>query len=102
MPIIDIALVITIGGLIGAFLIRNRQVNQQRQQLEDAFYRLLEIQQGRISLIQLAMAARVEPQLAKRYLDSQVTAFEATAEVDGDGDTFYRFPKLRLERQQRA
>jgi len=65
-----------------------------RQQLDDAFYQLLESQGSCISLIQLTAAARVDVQQARQYLERQVQMFGAVPEVDADGDTFYRFPKL--------
>lgn len=68
---------------------------QSQRQLENAFYQLLKAQNGCISLIELAAAARVEAHLARQYLEQQVQNFEAVPEVDEDGDMFYRFPKLR-------
>jgi transcriptional regulator of heat shock response len=101
MPIVDFLLVITLA-LLAVVLLRGRTQNQQqqledafkRQQLEDAFYRLLQEQGSCISLIQLTAAARVDVQQARQYLDRQVQLFCAVPEVDADGDTFYRFPKL--------
>jgi hypothetical protein len=101
MPIIDLLLVIVLA-LLAAVLLRgsipNRQQRLQesfnRQQLEDAFYKLLEEQDSCISLIQLTAVARVDVQQARQYLERQVQLFAAVPEVDTDGDTFYRFPKL--------
>lgn len=100
MPIIDLLLVITLA-LLAVVLLRGGTQNQQqleaafsRQQLEDAFYQLLEEQNSCISLIQLTAAARVDVQQARQYLERQVQMFAAVPEVDADGDTFYRFPKL--------
>ncbi len=103
MPIIiDILLLITLAALVGVLLRRSIGTPQQRledafsrQQLEDAFYRLLEEQGSCISLIQLTAASRVDVQQAKQYLQQQVEQLGAVPEVDVDGDTFYRFPKLR-------
>lgn len=102
MPIVDLLLVITLVILAG-ILLRGRIQNPQqqlenafnRQQLEDAFYQLLEEQNSCISLIELTARARVDVQQARQYLERQVQMFTAVPEVDADGDTFYRFPKLR-------
>jgi hypothetical protein len=67
----------------------------KRQQLDDAFYQLLEEQNSCISLIQLTATARVDVQQTRQYLERQVQMFAAVPEVDADGDTFYRFPKLK-------
>lgn len=101
MPIVDLLLVIALAVLSVVLLrgaIPNRQQQLQdaftRQQLEDAFYQLLEQQDSCISLIQLTAKARVDVQQARKYLERQVQLFSAVPEVDADGDTFYRFPKL--------
>jgi hypothetical protein len=94
MPILDLLLVIVLGALIGLFVRRVKENAQSQQRLDDAFYRLLEAQESRIALIQLAAAARVDVERAKQYLEQQVRLFAAIPEVDADGDTFYRFPKL--------
>ncbi len=75
---------------------KNQQESNYKRQLDEAFYRLLETQNSQVSLIQLAASARVEAQVAQQYLDRQVKIFSAVPEVDEEGDTFYRFPKLRL------
>src|SRR4028118_2136747 len=101
MPIVDLLLVITLVILAGV-LLRVGPLNRQqhlesafnRQQLDDAFYQLLEEQNSCISLIQLTARARVDVQQARQYLERQVQLFSAVPEVDADGDTFYRFPKL--------
>jgi len=92
MPLIDLLLVIFLGTLAGV-LLRSRFENQQ-QQLDDAFYQLLESEDSCIALIQLSALARIDAQLAQQYLERQVKLFNAIPEVDADGDTFYRFPKL--------
>lgn len=107
MPIVDLLLVITLVILAGVFL-RVRPLNQQqqletafnRQQLDDAFYQLLEEQSSCISLIQLTAASRVDVEQVRKYLERQVKMFGAVPEVDADGDTFYRFPKI--QRRPRA
>lgn len=102
MPIVDLLLVITLV-ILGVVLLRVGPFNRQqqlegafnRQQLDDAFYQLLEEQGSCISLIQLAAASRVDVEQARKYLERQVKMFGAIPEVDVDGDTFYRFPKLQ-------
>lgn len=101
MPIIDLLLIITLI-VLGLILLRGNPNNPQynleksfnKQQLDDAFYRILEEESSCISLIQLTAVSRVEPEEARKYLERQVKMFGAVPEVDPDGDTFYRFPKL--------
>lgn len=102
MPIVDLLLVITLVAL-AVVLVRVGPLNRQqkmedafnRQQLDDAFYQLLEDQGSCISLIQLTAASRVDVEQVRKYLERQVKMFGAVPEVDADGDTFYRFPKLQ-------
>ncbi len=96
MALLEFLLVIGMGGFVGLLLINNVNENKQKRRLDEAFYQLLENQNSQISLIQLAASARVEAQVAQQYLDAQVKIFSAILEVDDEGDTFYRFPRLRL------
>ena len=96
MAIIEFVILTGLGAILGAFVVNLSNDRQQQRILDDAFYRLIELQNGKISLIQLAAAAKVDAQIAQKYLESQVQVFTATLEVDEQGDTFYRFPKLSL------
>ncbi|NEP77732.1 MAG: hypothetical protein F6K17_04445 [Okeania sp. SIO3C4] len=96
MAIIEFVILTGLGVVLGAFIVNLSNDRQQQRILDDAFYRLLELQNGKISLIQLAAAAKVDAQIAQKYLERQVEVFTATLEVDEQGDTFYRFPKLSL------
>jgi competence protein ComGC len=100
MAIVEFVFVISVGVLLVLGALNSARSSQQQKQLEEAFYRLLEAQNGQISLIQLAAGARVDAEVAKQYLERQAKAFAATLEVDADGDTFYRFPKLQLPPQR--
>ncbi len=77
-------------------IVNNLNESKQKRQLDEAFYQLLENQNSQMSLIQLAASARVEAEVAQEYLNRQVKIFSAILEVDDEGDTFYRFPRLRL------
>ena len=96
MPVIELVLVAGLGVFLGIFIINLSNDRSAQKILDDAFYRLIAAQNGRVSLIQLAAAAKVDATVAQRYLDRQVQIFSAIPEVDDQGDTFYRFPKLRL------
>ena len=96
MAILEFLLVIGLSGFVGLFIVNNLNESKQKRQLDEAFYQLLETQNSQISLIQLAASARVESEVAQHYLDRQVKIFSAILDVDDEGDTFYRFPRLRL------
>lgn len=70
--------------------------SNRRKRLEAAFYQLLRQQDSYISLIQLVAISQVSSPEAKIFLDEQVRLLDGIPEVDDDGDTFYRFPRLKL------
>lgn len=96
MAIIEWLSLIGLGVFLGILLRNTTQTREQQAQLDQSFYQLIEAQNGKISLIQLAARARVDAQITQEYLDRQVQIFSAIPEVDEEGNTFYRFPKLRL------
>lgn len=96
MVILDLLLWIGVSGLLLWTIVTTLQTKHQERQLQVAFYQLLEQQDGRISLIQLAATAQVSPIAAKQYLQAQAHLFDAELVTDLEGDPFYRFPKLSL------
>jgi hypothetical protein len=96
MAIVEFLLIT--GGMGWLVFLIGKMINdrKQKERLDGAFYQLVESQNSEISLIQLAAAARVDAKVAQNYLERQVQIFSAMLEVDEDGETFYRFPKLRL------
>jgi hypothetical protein len=96
MAALQFLFLVSLGGFVGLLIVNNVNEGKQKRRLDEAFYQLLEKQNSQISLIQLAASARVEAQVAQQYLDRQVKVFSAILEVDDEGDTFYRFPRLRL------
>ncbi|HEY9907715.1 MAG TPA: hypothetical protein V6D18_08895 [Thermosynechococcaceae cyanobacterium] len=96
MIIFEELLLVGVVLLAGVLVAQTVQRQQQQRRLQDAFYRSLELDNGCLSLIQLALRARVEAAIAKEFLEAQAQAFSATLETDAEGETFYRFPKLRL------
>jgi hypothetical protein len=92
MGLIELLILFGLGaGTVGFINKSNR-----RKRLESAFYQLLRQQDSQISLIQLMAISQVNSQTAKIFLDEQMRLLNGIPEVDDDGDTFYRFPKLRL------
>ncbi|MEX0268291.1 hypothetical protein AB3R30_04040 [Leptolyngbyaceae cyanobacterium UHCC 1019] len=95
MVALEWSLLVGVAGLIGFSLIKLARNIQQERRLRDAFYYLLETHGGAITLIQLAATARVDAEPAKLYLETQAKAFSILPDVDGEGNTFYRFPKVQ-------
>lgn len=94
MPIVEFILVMAMAATAGILFLKANEAKQKQHQLQESFYTLLKSQNSCISLIQLSVAAKVDSQLAKEYLEQQIKAFDAMPEVDDDGHTFYRFPQI--------
>ncbi len=96
MIILEFITSTVLGIFIGLWIADQNQKQRKKQNLEKAFYRLIEAQNGRVSLIQLAAMAQVEAVMAQQYLEQQAQIFSAFPEVDDDANTYYRFPQLKL------
>lgn len=66
-------------------------VKADQHAIRDRFFQLLQANQGRLSLLDFAAATRLEPAIARRYLDGWAKEFLATFEVTDNGDIDYIF-----------
>ena len=67
---------------------------RQQQRLTTVFYELLRRQQGKITLMQLVAASRVDPEVARSFLKEQAQFFGAILATDEQGHDYYQFPPL--------
>jgi hypothetical protein len=74
----------------------NQQVKSEQQtgttDLQSTFYKLVEKNQGSITVMQLAIAAGISGEDSKAYLEQQAKQFEANFEVSETGTVVYTFP----------
>ena len=80
-----------VGGVaaFGWWLWRRRQLEIRRQQ--QVFYGLLQAHQGRVSVLDFAIAANLSAREAKFFLDHRAEEFLANFEVTEKGDMLYVF-----------
>lgn len=86
---------------------RSSQITQTPQPahtdstLKTIFYNLIRQNQGKIALMDLAMAANVTGKEAKQFLDERAREFDAHFDVTDEGDIIYVFTTgtLRISRQ---
>lgn len=64
--------------------------------IRDRFFHLLQLNQGRLSLLTFSAATRLEPAIARRHLDGWAKEFAANFEVTDDGDVDYVFTNRPL------
>lgn len=98
LPLLQIALPVGIGWWVW----RRYQLTQKKQQdtLNTIFYQLLQDHQGRITVLDFAMASRLPAIAAREFLDARAMDFTAHFEVTERGDVVYLFPTLKAPDQQ--
>ena len=99
MALIEFFSIAGLGILVGLFIFRVGGNQEQKRRLDNAFYQLLEAQDSRISLIQLAATAQVSAEVAQEYLERQARVFSALPDLDEEGNKFYQFPRLNLPKK---
>jgi hypothetical protein len=97
MAFIQLLLVLGLGAGATVYISSLLREQGQQKKLDQSFYQILQSHDSTISLIELGALAQVDAEIAKEYLDRQIRVLDAVPEVDDDGDTFYRFPKLKLQ-----
>lgn len=82
----------------GGWLWRRYQTQHQHHQdrLDRAFYEMLRQHQGRMMVLDFAIATQLSAVEAQQYLDAKAREFAARYEVTQTGDIFYVFPTLQL------
>ncbi|PSB25054.1 hypothetical protein [Stenomitos frigidus] len=80
---------------LGAWLL-HASARLKRQALRERFFQVLRVSQGRVSVLDFAAAARLEPAMARQYLDHWAKEFSATFDVNDEGNIYYVFTKETL------
>jgi hypothetical protein len=93
VPLAMVLLLATLGLVLTGvgWLFRRASDRVHREGIRDCLYRLLEQQQGRVSLVQFASTVRLEPGVARQYLDAWARECDATFDVTDAGDIYYVF-----------
>jgi hypothetical protein len=93
VPLALVLLLATLGLVLTGvgWLVRRGSDRVHKEGIRDSLYRLLEQQRGRVSLVQFASATRLEPGVARQYLDAWARECDATFDVTDEGDIYYVF-----------
>ncbi|MBE9031584.1 hypothetical protein IQ266_17770 [filamentous cyanobacterium LEGE 11480] len=77
----------------GALWMTGRQRDQARAEdrLQSTFFQVLQQGQGRMSILDFAMASKLDGDAAKAYLDDRAREFNADFDVNDDGAVLYCF-----------
>lgn len=71
--------------------LRQKHQKQLQDRLKSTFYRLIEENNGQITLLHFAKEAEITGEEAKLYLDTKAKEFNATFDINPDGGVHYRF-----------
>lgn len=77
----------------GWLILGSRRQNRKllSQHLQSTFYNLVELGEGRISVLEFAKEANITGTEAKQYLDKQAKEFNATFDHGKQGGIYYHF-----------
>ena len=89
---------------IGYGLWRQQQWQRQNQQreLNQAFYELIQLQQGKVTVLEFAMKTHLTGEEARCYLDDRAKEFSALFEVGDQGEMIYLFPNSKHDESLRV
>jgi hypothetical protein len=76
--------------LLGGWLLYS-SAKAEKQALREQFFQLLLAKQGRLSVLDYVATTRLEPAIARRYLDGWAKEFYAEFEVNERGEIYYLF-----------
>ncbi|MBW4558971.1 MAG: hypothetical protein KME59_24235 [Trichormus sp. ATA11-4-KO1] len=88
---IALGMPLTAGGGYMFWGLRRRYQKQLSDRLDAIFYQLLRANNGKITVLQLAMEAKLTGKQAKQYLDQKSREFNASFEPSEQGDISYLF-----------
>ncbi len=71
--------------------LRRRHQKQISDRLDSTFYKMLKADQGRITVLRLAMETQLSGEQAKQYLNQKAKEFNASFEPSDKGDISYHF-----------
>jgi beta-glucosidase-like glycosyl hydrolase len=94
--VLSVPLLVGGGWILLGMSRQNQRLLQAQKQLEidrlnSIFFRLIEEKNGRVTVLQMAMAAQISGEAARNYLDDRAEEFEATFDVGDRGEIFYLF-----------
>ena len=82
---------LTAGGGYMFWGLRRRYQKELSDRLDSVFYEILQANYGKITVLQLAMAAKLSGKQAKEYLNQKSQEFNASFEPSEQGDIIYLF-----------
>ncbi len=84
-------LIASVAGVVILWIQKKKKENFDNAELNTVFYNHLKSNEGRITVVQLAVAANIDGQKAKDFLEKKALEFSVTPEIDENGSVFYHF-----------
>ncbi|MEA5579998.1 hypothetical protein VB620_01425 [Nodularia harveyana UHCC-0300] len=82
---------LTTGGGYMLWGLRRRYQRELKERIDSVFYQILAANQGKVTVLQLAMSAKLPGTEAKEYLNDKSQEFNASFECSDEGDITYLF-----------
>ncbi len=80
-----------IGGIAGILYFRKKVAEQLQEKMSSMLYELIKEKNGRVSVIDFAMKANIEPEKSREIIESMSIQLNAATEIDENGKIIYLF-----------
>jgi hypothetical protein len=81
----------TAAGVVGIVVLRKKKSAYAQDSMNRVLYELIKKNNGRITLVEFAIASNLEPGEARKFLESKATQFGTVVDVDNEGTINYIF-----------
>lgn len=79
------------GSVIGLKYSQKRKKNLEAELLNRYLYELIKENNGKVTAIEFAMRANIEPQIAREFIETKVSQIGSVPEIDDQGTIYYLF-----------
>lgn len=84
-------IIFIIAGISSLIYLKRRKVIQNNNRLNTVLYELIKKNQGRITVMEFAISANIEPIVAREFIESKVSQIGSVPEIDEQGTIYYMF-----------
>jgi hypothetical protein len=78
-------------GVFGVFNLRKKKINAENDKMNHILYDLIKKNNGKITLLEFAVATNLEAADARKFLESKAAQFGTVVDVDSEGIINYIF-----------
>ena len=82
---------LTAVGVIGVYLIRKKKSESDNDRLNTLLYQLIKKRNGKITVLEFAIHANIEPNMAREFIESKAIQLGSVPDIDENGTITYIF-----------